>query len=157
MLSSDDLQAFITSRGIAAELVRTPIATPTVSAAADAMGVPPDAIIKSVLFIIGKQHPLLVIANGERRIQQQTIARRLQVGKKQVKLASPDEVLRWCGYPVGGVPPFGHPAPLRTWVDPAVLAQSMVYGGGGTESVLLYIRPAELQAVTGAEAVALCD
>jgi prolyl-tRNA editing enzyme YbaK/EbsC (Cys-tRNA(Pro) deacylase) len=157
MLSSKDLQAFISNQGITAELVRPPGATPTVTTAAEAMGVSPDAIIKSVLFIISKRHPLLVIANGERRIQQKAIARHLGVGKKQVKLASPAEVLRWCDYPIGGVPPFGHPTPLRTLVDPHVLDQPMVYGGGGTEQVLMRIRTADLQAVIDAEVVDLCE
>lgn len=157
MLTTDDLAATIAGRGIAAELVRPPQATPTVAAAAEAMSVSPDAIIKSVLFIVRKNDPLLVIANGERRIQPRLIAERLQVGKKQVKMASPAEVLRWTGFPAGGVPPFGHPQPLRTWLDPAVLEQPAVYGGGGAETVLLRIDTAELLAVTGAEVIPVCD
>ena len=100
---------------------------------------------------------MLVIANGERRISQRAIADRLGVGKKQVKIAKPIDVLTWTGYPVGGVPPFGHPRPLPTWIDPAVLEQEMIYGGGGESSALLRLRAADLVALTNGEMVALCD
>jgi prolyl-tRNA editing enzyme YbaK/EbsC (Cys-tRNA(Pro) deacylase) len=119
------------------------------------MCVHPDAIIKSVLFIIQRSKPLLVIANGERRISQRAIADRLRVGKKQVKIAKPTEVLTWTGYPVGGVPPFGHPHPLPTWIDPAVLEQEMIYGGGGEPTALLRLLAADLPKLTNGDVVAL--
>ena len=77
-------------------------------------------------------------------------------GKKQVKIARPDEVLTWTGYPAGGVPPFGHPRPLPTWIDPGVLEQAMIYGGGGRADVLLSMQAAELQSLVGAEVVSVC-
>ena len=104
MLTVSDLQAYITTHNIPAELVFPLTATPTVEDAARAMGVHPDKIIKSVLFIIRRLKPLLVIANGVRHIDQRAIASRLGVGKKQVKIAKPDEVLTWTGFPAGGVP-----------------------------------------------------
>ncbi len=97
MLASVALQGFIDARQIPAEIVRPPIATPTVPDAARAMGVHPDAIIKSVLFIIRRAEPLLIIANGERRIEQRKIAARLGIGKKQVRIANPEQVLTWTG------------------------------------------------------------
>lgn len=156
MLSSVDLQAFIDAHHIPAEIVHPPIATPTVPDAARAMGVHPDAIIKSVLFIIRRVEPLLVIANGERLIEQRQIAARLGIGKKQVKIARPEQVQAYTGYPVGAVPPFGHPEVLPTWIDPAVMEQEVVYGGGGELAALLRLRTADLLVLTGAELVQVC-
>jgi prolyl-tRNA editing enzyme YbaK/EbsC (Cys-tRNA(Pro) deacylase) len=155
MLGTDDLRAFIQAHSIRAQIVYPQFATPTVPAAAAAMGVEPEAIIKSVLFVVNDE-PLLVISNGERRIAQGAIARRLGVGKKQVKIATPEQVLAWTGYPAGGVPPFGHPTRLRTWVDPAVLERETVYGGGGAESTLMCVHTADLLG-PHAEAVSVCD
>jgi prolyl-tRNA editing enzyme YbaK/EbsC (Cys-tRNA(Pro) deacylase) len=156
MLTTKDLQAFIDMHRIAAEIVLPPFPTPTVPEAAEAMGVDPDAIIKSVLFIIRRTEPLLVIANGEGRIDQRTIAGRFEVGKKQVRIATPEQVEHWTGYPAGGVPPFGHVRLLRTWIDPAVLEQGVVYGGGGDEQTLMRIQTAGLVAATEGEVVPVC-
>ena len=157
MLTSEDLIAYIDRHNIAAKLVCPPFPTPTVVAAAKAMNVPADAIIKSVLFIIRRIDPLLIIASGERRISQRLVADHLSVGKKQVKVARPAEVLAVTGYPVGGVPPFGHQKPLTTWLDPAVLEQERVYGGGGQEAALLELSTSELVRVTSAKVVPVCS
>jgi prolyl-tRNA editing enzyme YbaK/EbsC (Cys-tRNA(Pro) deacylase) len=157
MLTTKDLQAFVDAHQVAAEIVTPPFPTPTVSDAAEAMGVHPDAIIKSVLFIIRRTEPLLVIANGEGRIDQRMIADRLGVGKKQVRIATQEQVERWTGYPAGGVPPFGHARPLPTWIDPAVLEQEVVYGGGGDDETLMRIETAGLVATTGGEVVPVCN
>ena len=112
MLTSTDLQAYINTHHISAEIIRPPTATPTVSDAALAMGVHPDAIIKSVLFIIRRSDPLLVIANGERQISQRAIADRLGVGKKQVRDYSEREVtfikVMWFYYRKGLSPKNAH-------------------------------------------------
>ncbi len=156
MQTVSDLQAFISKHLISADLVYSPIPTPTVEDAARAMKVHPDNIIKSVLFVIRRQEPLLVIANGLRRIDQVAIASRLDVGKKQVKIAKPEQVLAWTGYPAGGVPPFGHPQLLPTWIDPGVLEQDIIYGGGGQADVLLRVRAADLPSLVQAEIVPVC-
>jgi prolyl-tRNA editing enzyme YbaK/EbsC (Cys-tRNA(Pro) deacylase) len=157
MLTTKDLQAFISQRQIPAEIVHPPFPTPTVPEAAEAMGVHPDAIIKSVLFVIRRTEPLLVIANGEGRIDQRVIADRLEVGKKQVRIATAEQVGSWTGYPAGGVPPFGHAQPLPTWIDPAVLEQTVVYGGGGDDETLMRVETAALVAVTQGEVVPVCS
>ena len=156
MLTTSDLQAYIKTHAMPVEIVYPPVPTPTVPDAAQAMGVQMDAIIKSVLFIIRRSEPLLVIANGERRIQQRVIAARLGVGKKQVKIAKPDQVLALTGYPVGGVPPFGHLQMLETWIDPAVLEQGVIFGGGGEESALIKLRASDLLSLTQGYIVPVC-
>ncbi len=157
MLTSADLRDFIDKHGIPARIVLPSSATPTVPAAAEAMGVSPEAIIKSVLFIIQGSQPLLVIANGERLISQRSLADQLAVGKRQVKIARPEQVLNWTGYPVGGVPPFGHLKPLPTWIDPGVLEQEIIYGGGGESAALIQMRVADLVPLTNAQVIQVCD
>lgn len=156
MLTTTDLQDFIEQRSIPARIVHPPFPTPTVPDAARAMGVSTDAIIKSVLFVISRTDPLLVIASGERLIDQRIIASRLEVGKKQVRIATPEQVLAWTGYPVGGVPPFGHPQPIPTWIDPGVLEQDVIYGGGGDDSALVRIQVQDLLPAAQAQVVSVC-
>jgi len=153
-MTPDDLAAFIRANGIAAEFVRPDAPTPTVEAAAEAVGTTPDSIIKSVLFLICDR-PVLAIAGGLDPIDQRAIASRFEVGRRQVKLAGAADVLRVTGYPVGGVPPFGYPEPVETLLDPGVLAQPVVYGGGGDHHTLIRLSPGEIRRVTGAEVLPL--
>jgi prolyl-tRNA editing enzyme YbaK/EbsC (Cys-tRNA(Pro) deacylase) len=70
-----------------------------------------------------------------------------------VRLADAATVEAITGYPVGGVPPLGHPQLLRTLIDRRVLAEPEVYAGGGALNALLRIAPAEIVRWTGAETV----
>ncbi len=153
-LTPTDLAGFIAAHNIAAEIVPMTIETPTVPAAAAALGVTAGQIIKSLLFLV-RDAPVLVIASGETLVDRGVLAARYGVGKKQIKLADPATVLRLTGYPAGGVPPFGHPAPLPTLLDRNVAAWDAIYGGGGDDHTLLRIAPGELARVVGAEWVDL--
>ena len=144
------LARFIVDNAIAAEIVPVAVETPTVPAAAAALGVTTSQIIKSLLFMI-RDEPVLVIASGETMVDRGALAARFGVGKKQIKLADAETVLRLTGYPAGGVPPFGHPAPLLTLLDRAVLVWDAVYGGGGDDRTLLRVAPGELARATAAE------
>jgi prolyl-tRNA editing enzyme YbaK/EbsC (Cys-tRNA(Pro) deacylase) len=150
MLTPEDLAGFIASAGIAAELVPMDVETPTVPAAAAALGVAPAQIIKSLLFLV-RDEPVLVIACGDSTVDRRALADRFGVGKKQVKLADAETVLALLGFPVGGVPPFGHTNAVPVLLDRAVQAWDVVYGGGGDDHTLLRIAPDELARVTRAE------
>ena len=149
VLTPGDLQRFINEAGIAAEIVPMPVETPTVAAAAAALGVAPAQIIKSLLFQI-REEAVLMIACGETIVDRRVLADRFRVGKKQVKLADGETVLRITGYPVGGVPPFGHREAVPVLLDRAVMAWEVIYGGGGDDRTLLRLTPAELARATQA-------
>jgi prolyl-tRNA editing enzyme YbaK/EbsC (Cys-tRNA(Pro) deacylase) len=149
-----DLARFIAEHGIAAELIPMRVETPTVPAAAAALGVAPGQIIKSLLFLV-RDEPVLVIASGDAPVDRAALAARFGVGKKQVKLADAETVLRLIGYPAGGVPPFGHTTAVPILLDRTVLAWDAIYGGGGDDHTLLRIAPAELARVTEAEWIPL--
>jgi prolyl-tRNA editing enzyme YbaK/EbsC (Cys-tRNA(Pro) deacylase) len=154
VLTPADLARFIVSAAIAAELVPMNVETPTVPAAAAALGVVPAQIIKSLLFLV-REEPVLVIACGDATVDRRVLADRFGVGKKQIKLADAETVERSLGYPVGGVPPFGHTNAVPVLLDRAVFAWNVVYGGGGDDHTLLRIAPEELARVTNAERIDL--
>lgn len=149
-----DLARYIAEQGIAAELVPMTAETPTVPAAAAALGISTGQIIKSLLFLI-RDEPVLVIVSGETPADRRVLADRFGVGKKQIKLADAETVARVLGYPVGGVPPFGHATTVPTLLDRAVLEWDVIYGGGGDDHTLLRIAPEKLARVTAAEWIEL--
>jgi Cys-tRNA(Pro) deacylase len=123
--------------------------TPTVQAAANAVGVSPSEIVKSILFLIAEA-PVMVIASGPSLVDRRLLARHFGVGRKQVKLAQGKEVQALSGYAIGAVPPFGHLSPLETVMDHQVLQLEQVYAGGGARDVLIRVAPEEIQKVTRA-------
>jgi prolyl-tRNA editing enzyme YbaK/EbsC (Cys-tRNA(Pro) deacylase) len=150
MLTPEDLVDFIAREGIAAEPVPMDVETPTVPAAAAALGVAPAQIIKSLLFVVSGE-PVLVIASGDVTVDRRVMTERFGVGKKQIKLADAETVLAILGYPVGGVPPFGHKTAVPVLLDRAIQAWDAIYGGGGDDHTLLRIAPDELARVTRAQ------
>ncbi|MEN8097431.1 MAG: YbaK/EbsC family protein [Chloroflexota bacterium] len=149
MLNDQDVTRWLDENQISATLVYPAAPTPTVAAAASAVGVSTEQIIKSVLFTIDQQN-LLVITNGKSTIDRRLIAERFQVGRKRVKLATAEHVENITGYSVGGVPPFAHISKLTTWIDPKVLEQDVVYAGGGSSNALIRIETRVLISATDA-------
>ncbi len=153
-LGVDELRAFIQAQSISAEVIQLDVPTPTVETAAQAVGTHVDQIIKSILFLVDEQ-PILAIACGLSNIQRRAIADLYGVGKKRVKLASPEMVLEISGYEVGAMPPFGHRKPLHTVIDRRVLSFTDAYAGGGADNVLLHLSPQDILRVTGAKVLDL--
>ncbi len=148
ILTPADLKAFMRRHAVPGEILVLAVPTPTVEAAAAAVDAQVENIVKSVLFTIdGRQ--VLAITCGTEPIERRAIAARYGVGRKRVKLAPPEIVLATTGYPVGTVPPFGHPVQLETLIYPRVLAQTQVYAGGGGHNALVRLDPAEILRISG--------
>jgi Cys-tRNA(Pro) deacylase len=152
MLTSQDLQRFINQHKIAATLLPMDEDTPTVPDAARALGVAEEQIIKSLVFMVDGQ-PTLVIANGTRKVDDRLVAGHYGVGRKRARLARSEQALEITGYVVGAMPPFGHQTRLRTIVDPDVVAQVEIFGGGGQINAMLRLTSQELLRITAAEIV----
>ncbi len=154
MLNSKYLANFINKQKINAEIVLLTVDTPTVPAAAAALGIHTDQIVKSLLFLLDGE-PLLVIANGTARTDYKKLADYVGVSRRRIKLATAVQVQALSGFMVGTVPPFGHLRPFRTVVETAVYDQSVIYGGGGDIHALLRLTTAELKRVVGMETAVL--
>jgi Cys-tRNA(Pro)/Cys-tRNA(Cys) deacylase len=136
--------------GVRVVLHRESVPTPTVETAAAALGVPPEAIVKTLVYIARDGAAVLAIARGLERIDARAVAAQVP-GAGKLRMASPAEVLRATGYEAGGVPPVGHePPPRAVVVDRAVLAREVVYGGGGEVAAMIEIAAADIVRMTGA-------
>ena len=155
-LTSADLQRFIAEHHIQATILPLAEHTLTVPDAARALQVEPEQIIKTLVFLV-KEQPFLVINNGTAKVDQRKVADRLGVGRKQVKFAGADQALAITGYVVGSMPPFGHRQKLTTFIDPAITALPVIFGGGGDTNAMLRLSPAELLRVTQAELLAVSE
>jgi len=156
MRTARDLAAFIDRHDIAAEILFLEVETPTVEAAAQALGVQPAQIIKSVLFLADKE-PVVVIASGTVRLDRKALADHLGVSRRRVKIAGPEQVLAHTGYVAGSVPPFGYVQPIHTLIETAVtqLTHAHIFGGGGDVNALMKLTVSELRRVVGLETARL--
>ncbi len=160
LLTPADLQTLINEQGLQARLISDIGDTPTVPAAAEALGVETEQIIKTLLFLIERPgeperiaKPVVVISNGESRVDKRSLADHFGVGKKRVKLAPAEVVLDLLGYPAGGVPPIGHRTKLPVILDASILDTAEhtgkpLYGGGGDDRTMMEIGVEELQKIT---------
>lgn len=149
-----ELREFMQAHAIPGEILQLEVPTPTVASAAQAVNAKEEQIIKSILFLADGQ-PVLVIACGTSNIGRRPIADLFQVGKKRIKLATPETVLEISGYEVGAMPPFGHRQSLNTLIDHRVLDLSEAFAGGGAENALLRLNPRDILRVTGAKVLDL--
>jgi prolyl-tRNA editing enzyme YbaK/EbsC (Cys-tRNA(Pro) deacylase) len=94
---------------------------------------------------------MLVLVAGDRKLDDRLLASRFGVGRKQVKLASADRVLELTGYPVGGVSPFGMPAPMPVLVDAAFNRFELLWLAGGTASAIFPMPVSDVLRFTNAE------
>lgn len=149
------LRAYLAQHGIEAEIRQPGLPMPTVPAAAAAIGVAEDQILKSLLFVDADGQAILVIANGVHRVDRAKLA--AAAGLHKPRLADPATVLRLTGYPSGGVAPVGHASALRVLVDQRTAQLPIAYGGAGAEDALVRISPAAILRLTGGEIADVVD
>jgi prolyl-tRNA editing enzyme YbaK/EbsC (Cys-tRNA(Pro) deacylase) len=137
--------------GITVEVHQMDHTTHTAEDAAAAVGCAVGAIVKSLVFLVDAQ-PCLVLVSGSNRVDTAMLSDALgstasMADAKTVKSAS--------GYSIGGVPPFGHPTPLRTVMDRDLLTHQEVWAAAGAATAVFAMDSARLAEITTAEVVQL--
>ena len=87
---------------------------------------------------------VLAITCGTTPVDKRTLASHFGVGRKKVKLADADTVLKMTGYSIGGVPPIGVSQTMPAFIDPSVLAHDEVYAGGGGGNAIVRLNPKDI-------------
>jgi prolyl-tRNA editing enzyme YbaK/EbsC (Cys-tRNA(Pro) deacylase) len=116
-----------------------PEGTRTARDAAAAIGCEVGQIVKSLVFLRDGE-PFLVLCSGANTVD----AQRLGLDK-----ADADVVRRATGFAIGGVPPYGFPAPLETLVDEDLLGYDEIWAAAGTPRSVFPLTPAQLVERTG--------
>jgi prolyl-tRNA editing enzyme YbaK/EbsC (Cys-tRNA(Pro) deacylase) len=124
--------------------------TKTVREAAAAVGCDEAMIAKSIVFVCDGE-PIVCVTSGAHRVDEERVAVALDCA--EARPATPDEVRAATGYPVGGVPPFGHGLPVL--FDEALLHQELVWAAGGDSNSLFQVDPRDLIRCVSAEVVPL--
>lgn len=101
----------------------------TAQAAADSVGCPLGAIVKSLVFQVGGRAVLALVA-GDRQCDTGRLPAVLGLDGKAGR-ADPDLVRAATGFAIGGVAPVGHPAPLPTAIDASLGRFEVLYAAAG--------------------------
>ena len=136
--------------GLEVDVQRLESSTRTVKEAADAVGCEEAEIAKSIVFVADGD-PVLCIASGQHRVDTDRLVDELDVA--EVRQATPDEVRAATGFPIGGVPPFGHD--LLVVLDKTLLTHERVWAAGGDGHSLFCVEPHKLANCTGARIAAI--
>jgi len=116
------------------------------SQAADLLGCPLGAIVKSLVF--QKQASgelLLVLVSGKNRADTKILN---QVVDEEVQPAKPKTVLDLTGYPVGAVPPIGVIGADMVVMDADLLQYEHVWASAGSDNILMKVNSQNLLIIT---------
>ena len=58
--------------------------------------------------------------------------------------ANPDDVRRWTGYAIGGIPPLGHAQPILTCLDKNLKRFDFVWAAAGNPRAVFQIKTTQL-------------
>ncbi|AYF99033.1 YbaK/EbsC family protein [Protaetiibacter intestinalis] len=148
---AEDYAERLRALGLDVEVREFPEGTHTAQDAADAIGCPVAAIVKSLVFVLDDA-PLLVLVSGANRVDTDALGARLggALGKADART-----VKEATGYSIGGVPPLAHREPLRTVIDEDLLALDVLWAAAGTASSVFPIAPADLVRLSRAEVLSV--
>ena len=125
---------------------RFPEGTKTAADAAAAIGVTVGQIVKSLVFGVDNEI-VMALVSGSNQLDEKKLA--AAAGGSKCSRVDADAVRAATGYPIGGVPPFGHTTQLRVFVDPDLLQYDGVWAAAGTWNDVFPIAPNDLVRASG--------
>ena len=152
-MSLQSVRDFFETRQLDLPIIELDVSTATVALAAQAHGVEPGRIAKTLAFRLGDGQVILLVASGDRRIDNQKF--KLAFGKG--KMLAVEEVAELTGHPVGGVCPFGLAQPLAIYLDTSLQSYDLVLPAAGATHSAVRISPAQMADVTQGEWVEVCQ
>jgi Cys-tRNA(Pro) deacylase len=132
--------------GLAIETVRFPDGTKTAADAAAAIGVEVGQIVKSLIFAVDGT-VVMAYVSGANQLDEAKLA--AAAGGERCARVDADTVRATTGFPIGGVPPFGHDTPSPVFVDADLLAYEEVWAAAGTWHDVFALTPADLVRISG--------
>lgn len=142
------------SLGLELTVREFPEGTRTAEDAARAIGVEVGQIVKSLIFQIDGDI-VVALVSGPNRLDEARLAAAAGRAGAGVGRVDAGAVREATGYPIGGVPPFGHPRPIATYVDEDLLAYGEVWASAGTPRHVFAITPPALVRATGGHVATL--
>ena len=112
-MSIERARAYLAEKGVADRIRELDHSSATVELAAEALGVEPARIAKTLSFML-HETPILIVAAGDAKIDNHKYKSFFGV---KAKMLTPEEAETLIGHAVGGVCPFGVPENVKIYLD----------------------------------------
>ena len=152
-MSLESVRAFFADKAPDIAVIESPDSSATVTLAAEAYGVEPGRIAKTLSLRIGER-VVLIVASGTSRMDNRKLKARF--GGKP-KMLDAKEVADITGHEVGGVCPFGLRTPLPVYCDLSLQAFDEVVPAAGSTHSAVRIAPSRMAELVDAEWIDVCQ
>ena len=152
-MSLESVRAFFAEKAPDITVIESETSSATVVLAAEAYGVEPARIAKTLSLRVGER-VVLIVTSGTSRMDNKKVKALFKVKPKMLGL---DEVAEITGHEVGGVCPFGLKTPLAVYCDISMKAFDIVVPAAGSPHSAVRIAPERLAELTSAEWVDVCE
>ena len=152
-MSLESVRAFFAEKAPDISVIESEQSSATVTLAAEAYGVEPARIAKTLSLRVGER-AVLIVTSGTSRMDNKKV-KALFGGKP--KMLGLDEVAEITGHEVGGVCPFGLKTQLAVYCDVSMKAFDIVVPAAGSTHSAVKIAPERMAELVGAEWVDVCE
>ena len=152
-MSLESVRAFFAENAPEITVIESHLSSATVTLAAEAYGVEPARIAKTLSLRVGER-VVLIVASGTSRMDNKKV--KAHFGGKP-KMLDLDEVADITGHEVGGVCPFGLKVPLPVYCDVSLQAFDEVVPAAGSTHSAVRIAPMRMAELTSAEWIDVCQ
>ena len=140
-MSIERVKAFFESKGMGSRVMEFETSSATVELAAQALGLKPCRIAKTLSFTANGS-PILIVTAGDAKIDNSKYKKRF--GAK-AKMLTPDEAAELIGHPVGGVCPFAVNDGVTVYLDESLKRFKTVFPACGSGNSAIELTPDELE------------
>ncbi|MEI3521779.1 MAG: YbaK/EbsC family protein [Anaerosacchariphilus sp.] len=145
-MSQKRAENYLEQKGFLDHVIRLEASTATVAEAADALGVEPGMIAKTMSFLLDDQ-PILILTEGTARVENRKYKDTFHIKAKMIPF---EEVEQWIGHAPGGVCPFGINDGVKVYLDESLRRFETVYPAAGDDHSAVKLTIPELEEVAGA-------
>ena len=145
-MSLERAKKYLTDKGFGDNIIELENSSATVELAAQALGVEPGMIAKTMSFMQGDR-PVLILMEGTAKIDNRKYKDTFHVKAKMIPF---DEVEEIVGHAPGGVCPFGINDGIEVYLDESLKRFDTVYPAAGNDHSAVRLTIDELEAAAGA-------
>ena len=146
VMSLEKAKAYLEAKGFLDHVIELKDSTATVHEAAEALGVQPAMIAKTMSFLQGEK-TVLILTEGTAKVDNRKYKDLFHVKAKMIPFG---EVEEYIGHAPGGVCPFGIKEGITVYLDESLKRFETVYPAAGNDHSAVRLTIAELEDVAGA-------